>query len=483
MKKKINQLVDFLQTKNGLWIVLLGIVAANTVGYQLTNIIDFPGWQCRVDASGFSYHRAKQFTYFHYYTGDFPLATLNEDLTYTKEAALKEIEENGEDLIMEYQHWARLGENARIWAFMPNALLAGSPENPNIKLFNVLAFVAGLLLLYFGFWRSQKVLYGLIMVLMINLTPFYIFEVFARQNIFGLLGSVFFMVLGLNIYAIFKKESLKYLLVSAVVSGAIIGFFSEFRNEVSMVIGALILMMALVKNQHVLSRVVLVLLCFLSFSGSKKLIKSHFAREFDRTAELVEKAGGHVYNGKKIGGHRFWHPIFCGLGDFDEKYGFEWSDKAAYRYAMPILNDKYGMDLKYSDKYHLDNYYDADSIYYVKFDDIEEYEQIMKEKVMFHVKDDPGWYITIIAKRIVRTLTRTIPLPYIGWLIFPVAFILIRKKYWEYLKLIIIALPLSATSIIIIAGGGNTYNSVFVYFVLLAILMLWRNSRVNSVIR
>ena len=28
-----------------------------------------------------------------------------------------------------------------------------------------------------------------------------------------------------------------------------------------------------------------------------------------------------------VAGHAFWYPVFCGLGDFDTKYGYEWNDR------------------------------------------------------------------------------------------------------------------------------------------------------------
>jgi len=138
MINNTNRLKTFLETKKGILIVILSIIIINTGFYNFSNYNSFPSSQRRGDASGFSFSYAKQFVYFHYYTGDFPLATLNENLQFSEEDARKEISENGHSLIMEYKHWSRLGENARIWAFLPNSIIKGSPENPSIKLFNAL---------------------------------------------------------------------------------------------------------------------------------------------------------------------------------------------------------------------------------------------------------------------------------------------------------------------------------------------------------
>jgi len=474
MKKENHQLQTFLKTKKGILIVIIGIFCVNLFFFSISNYVSFSSIQKRGDASGFSFNLAKQFSYFYYYTGYFPLATLNENLSYSSEDAFEEIQENGQDLIMEYKHWSRLGENARIWAFLPNLILAGSSEYPSIKLFNALVFTLSLIILYSGFWRIKKPIYGLTLVALVNFTPFFIYETYANQNIFALLGSVFFLTIGLNIYVIFNKEKLNKYLLLTILSVAIIGLFSEFRNEISIVLLTLLLMCLLAKHQHFLTKILIVFLSLITFYGTKNIIRNHFNQKFEATAGLVEKAGGHVYNGERISSHRIWHPIFCGLGDFDEKYGFEWDDKVAYRYATPILREKYGMDIHYSNNnYYLDNYYDQDGLYYIKFEDLDEYEIIIKEKVLSQIKKDPLWYISIIAQRIVRTLSITIPIPYIGWLIFYVVYFFVKNRLWSYLNLLIVSLPLSATSIIIYSGKGATYNSVFAYFVILSLLVIY----------
>jgi len=211
-------------------------------------------------------------------------------------------------------------------------------------------------------------------------------------------------------------------------------------------------------------------LAIISFNLSKKLIRNHFELKFEEASELVRLNKGHVYKGAKISGHNFWHPVFCGLGDYDTKYGYEWNDKKAYAYAIPILQREYNMNISYSGKYHTDDYYDADSLYYKKPEELMNYEKVVKAKVVSDIKNDPMWYVTILIKRVFKTLTTTIPLPYVGWLIFPLTFYLFKKKKWSLLKLILVSLPLSATSIMVYSGKGSTYNSVFVYFIMAIIL-------------
>jgi hypothetical protein len=463
-----------MQTNRALALVVISIIILNTAFYIHSTIEPFSNKEARKDASGFSFSKGQKFIYFYYYTGYFPLATVNNDLEYSIVGADYEIQKNGKDLIMEYQHWSRLGENARIFAFLPNAYLDGSPRTPSIKLFNAIVFVLSLIVLYFGFWRIKFALQGLVLVIMINSTPFYLYEVYSNQNIFALLGSVFFLVLGLNISYLFSaKINYKKLIVTVIVSGIIIGFFSEIRNEVSIVIVSLLLIIILAENIVISIKLVLPIFVFLSFYGTKQTIRSYFNSEFDKTKNLVIQNNGHVYNGKRISGHKFWHPVFCGLGDFDTKYGYKWDDRVAYSYAVPILREKYNINVNYSGNYYTDDYYDKDKLYYIKFDEIEEYEEIVKNKVHSDIFGDPYWYIQIIYHRIIRTLNKTLPIEYIGWIIFPLGFYLIRSRKWNYFKLLMISLPLSATSILIYSGKGITYNSVYGYIIVIILISIF----------
>ncbi|WP_344924343.1 hypothetical protein [Aquimarina addita] len=470
--KLVHKFDVFLQSKKGLGLIVVLVILSSLGRYVSSDSDPYQPKQTRLDASGFSHNRAYKFAYFYYYTGDFPLATIHNDLTYSKEGAINEINNRGKDLIMEYTHWSRLGESARILAYLPNAYLKGSPENPSIRLFNVLIFTISLLVLYFGFWNIKKPLFGFVLLVLISCTPFFLYEIYSRENIFALMASAFFIILGLNVQVLFLP-TLNYFktIFIAAFSGGILGFFSEFRNEISIVIVSLLLLYILSKTIKIVPKIVLILTIIFFFNSSKKYIRNHFAMKFEKTSHLVSSHKGHVYSGAKISGHNFWHPMFCGLGDFDTKYGYEWNDLKAYQYAIPILNKKYGMNIKYSGRYHTDDYYDEAGLYYKKPEELPNYEVIMKEKVLSDIKNDPVWYMEILCKRVIRTMTRTIPVPYLGWLLFPLAYFLIRRKYWDWIKLIVVSLPLSATSIIVHSGKGSTYNSLFVYFVLTIIVI------------
>ncbi|MBK8338664.1 MAG: hypothetical protein IPK99_00970 [Flavobacteriales bacterium] len=481
--ERIQRLVANASGRRTRLAVVIAILSWNAILYLIgawTPITD-PA-QSRRDASGFSADKAPKFHYFHYYLGAFPLATLNEDLDYSKAGATREIEHRGQDLIMEYQHWSRLGENARIFAYLPGAWLKGSAEAPSIRLFNGLWFTAALLSLYLGFFRAGRPLLALVLAFVVAATPFYWFEVYSRENIFGLLGSVFFLVLGMHAPSLAgRSPSWWVALLTAGLSGLLIAFCTEVRNETIVVMMSLVAMLLFVPRISWLQRGGTILLALLAFSFGRTSIQDHFDRQWERTAELVEAHGGHVHKGPRISGHRIWHPIFCGLGDFGADKGYAWNDRVAYAYALPILEEEFGIRVKWSGGFGTDDHYDEAGLYYVKFDEIEEYEEIVKGKVLADVNTDPGWYLAILIQRIGRILTVTLPFAYAGWTVIPLSLYLFRGRLWFHLRLLLVSLPLSITPFAIYSGEGATYNSVFPILAVAIILgdLLSRSTRIE----
>ena len=152
--------------------------------------------------------------------------------------------------------------------------------------------------------------------------------------------------------------------------------------------------------------------------------------------------------------------------------------------AQGYSQSKYGLDFNYSNNWHFDNYYDKDSLYYKKPEDYKEYEAIMKEKVLSDIKNNPYWYLSILTKRAVRILNNTIPFSYIGWFSIILAFVLFRFKYFDYLILLFVSVPLSFTPFFIYSGHNATYNSLFPIMTLAIIVTIfieyWHKKKANK---
>jgi hypothetical protein len=121
----------------------------------------------------------------------------------------------------------------------------------------------------------------------------------------------------------------------------------------------------------------------------------YFDRKFEQATRVVAAAGGRTYHGPRDRYHTFWHPLWCGLGDFGEKHGYEWRDKAAARYAAPIVRDRYRALGKEPDWP------------YLFWDPV--YNEVLAEKIRYDITHDPIWYLEVLALRIGRVFTWTTP--------------------------------------------------------------------------
>lgn len=437
------------------------IVAVNGFIYLKRHDRNFISKEKRRElTTGLGHNFAREFVYFYYYTNRFPIAISDFNPEYSKEAATKYLTDSTESMLMEYKHWVRYGNHARILCYMPNAIVRGSPENPSVNLFNSIVFVTSLILLFLGFRKAGKPVLAIIIILLVNSSSFYQYEIFLNNNIFGLAACVFMMLTGILAPYIFGRRADKISLLLVILTGVIIAFFGSVRGEISVIVISGILILITI-NANWLKRLLHIGLLLGTFFVTQLLIESYFSNKYRETHSFLTENGGHPYNGLTTGNHPFWHPMFCGLGDFDEKYGYVWHDTVAYNYALPILNKEYGYDFQFNGKYQLDQYYDNEKKYYRKLDEMPEYEEICKKKILSDIADDPLWFIEILIKRCGRILSHTLPFPYAGFLIIPLLIVLIVSKNRNYLILLLSSLPLSLTSFAIFSGGNNTFISFF----------------------
>lgn len=427
--------------------------------------------QSRQDASGLDYQFANKFVYFYYHTGQFPLLTLNEQVINSQQGAYDEIRNHGNDLLMEYGHWSRLGESARIWAFMPDAWVFGKITKPSVRLFNILFFTLGLLSLFHGLYRLGYKKIAWILILILLSLPFFHYEVFSRENIFGLQASAFCLMAGILFSIFYGKTTHLKLIFGFLLVAACLSLAAEIRNEnLVLLVSACLLIWGATMRSWPVRLFASLILVVLFFSG-RWLIQNYFQQRFETAYALVKRQGGHVYQGPRISGHKFWHPVFCGLGDFDTKYGYRWSDTTAYNYAIAPLR-RQGINWPYSGKLHFDAWYDSAHRYYIKFDEIPQYEEVVKEKVIQDIRKDPWWYLSILAQRMFRILHSCLPFANAGFLVFPALYILLRKKDLPLFYLILASTVPCALALLIYAKDGATLNSLYAIIALSILLSL-----------
>lgn len=471
-KEKVVSL--FFKSKYRKWIVV-GLICLWQTAYYLFGIELSPDYR-RADATGFNHYWGQHFVYFYHYKDLFPLATVDSTKEYSHEGATKSLINRPKDLRMEWGHWARFGESARIWLYMPHIWLTGDIEKPEIIIANTLILILALVSIWLSILNIGRPLLGIFLVLAMGFSPFILYETYHNNNIFGTLASISVILFSLHV-SLFEKRKFRWsMLVIPVLSGIIVGFMHQVRAEIlAMTLSPLVVYATsgtLMRWKKVVFSGVFLLTLFLS----SKSIRSYFDVTLDKTIEIVEQVGGTPFLGGRTMVHPFWHPMYCGLGDYDKKYGLVLHDTAVYNFALPILRQQSGLKLKYPGKtpYEMDEFYDTRELYYKKVETIPGFEDIVRTRFLELVASDPGWYIVILSKRTIDflfnlspmgvSISEVVEVPYSGWisLLLLSSMLIAKQEFW--VKYLLFTYPLGSSVILVYSAYNNSYQSIFHFF-------------------
>ena len=142
-------------------------------------------------------------------------------------------------------------------------------------------------------------------------------------------------------------------------------------------------------------RGVMIAALFVATSVGNRVWDGYFSHKIQESYDFVLEAGGTPFPVERDLHHMFWHPMWCGLGDFDTKYGYEWNDYIAFKYAKPIMVEEKGLEFplsrpkKFDDGMVYGYFYDEQDRYYKTLWEFPEIHEILKEKVVHDVTNDP----------------------------------------------------------------------------------------------
>jgi hypothetical protein len=428
-----------------------------------------------------------EFYLFYHYTGEFPVApSLDHPWPApTPQAIAAYIRNHGKWLVMDYAaacNNVRCGDCGKLFLYFLDDI---TPDRrPTVGRFNRWLFISSLGAILVSFWMLRRPVLGILLVVLIGSDPFQLIEVYLVDNIFSLPISLMLWMLALHAPLLFGKARTWYVLALAAASGIILATFREIRSEPAMVAGALPIAYLFWPGATALKRVVPCLLLAATFFLTGKAWGIYWDRKFADAAQFVSDHGGVPYPGLRSQHHVIWHSVYCGLGDFGMDKGYVWDDRKAYAYAVPILNSKYGFPVTYTKgAYYFDQSYDPGGIYPVKPEDLPIYNEILRDKILSDIRNDPRWYAKILLNRAWLCLTKSTPIS-LAWdahfLSFPgivfgpgapaiLLLALLLRRFGEA-KLMLMTLPLLGTSILIYSRLGTTYYGIF-HLAALAILL------------
>jgi tetratricopeptide (TPR) repeat protein len=439
----------------------------------------------RLEASAGHLDWQQEFVYFLYYLNLFPVASISRTTPdYSVEGARRMIAEQGHTLVMDRYWTIRYGELAKTYLYLPHVWLKGKPVRPRMLHANAVGFTVALLVLFTAFWYVEQTTLGVVLVVLMGSNPFQVNQVYATNNVLGWPITVTLLLLALHVPLIAGRlRRFSVIIGLALLSGAILGTVRQVRTEPVLVFVAVAGVYLAATHLRSWIRLTAVVLLGVTVIATSSAWTGFFEGKYRQAYTVVKAAGGHVYDGPRYPHHFFWHALSCGLGDFDRKYGYRWSDTRALSYAWPILQHRYDyrpvgyppLAPRVLDLLTFGVYWDRGRQYVKTPFEIPEYIEIVRNKVLGDIVHDPLWYASILGRRLARILTQSTP-PTValgngwfvslpgravwGYLAVVVALALLRRRAWFGLKLIAFTVPLAGTALLVYSGGGTALYSV-----------------------
>jgi hypothetical protein len=410
-----------------------------------------------------------RFLYFLYYLGLYPVvandghARMRDEPGYRKfsrESAQRVVAETGDTLAMETRQTIRAGEMGRGLLYLPYAIWTGSARNPSLAPTHAVAFTLALGALFAAFWWARDPVLGAASVALLGSNPYQLAEVHAIQNVFGWTITTGLLALALTVPLLRSRGGRRWAWLAPLLVGALLGTVRQIRPEPVTILASTAAACLTLARASWIRRVALAVLLVATFSLSSRLWLAYFDHKFEQARQVVAAAGGSVYAGPRDRYHMFWHPFWCGLGDFGQDRGYLWWDRAAYRYAVPLVRARYEKIGREPDWR------------FIVWDPV--YNEVLAAKIRDDITHHPFWYAGVLARRVGRVLTWTSPvrfslgahwvtLPWNGLAVLPLVALLALTRSWALLKTALFPLGSSLSAILIFSGTipGQTYSGWF----------------------
>jgi hypothetical protein len=385
------------------------------------------------------------------------------------------VRDHGQTLVQDFSAGCntRFGDSGKVLLFWPTAWWTGSPAAPNFSVANGSLFIAALGFFLVAFWRAGYPVLAILVVLFLGSNPFQLHEAYARDNVFSWPISITILVAALQAGVIMRGADRRALLIAAV-TGSLVGCAREVRTEAALV-GVAVPVVYLALSGPWRRKAALVAVFLSSLIATGQIWRIAFERAFRSAQTFVARAGGHPFPGRWALHHPIWHAIYTGLGDFSRgtKGYLGWDDRAGFRYAAPLLRERYGLDFTYRDgDYYFVETFDPEGRYHVSPLDLPEYGAILREKVVRDIWNDPLWYLSGLGERSLKILRDTTPLslavgrwhaalPLNGWIALPTVLVLLVLRRHVLLSVVAFTLPLSLIALLVFSDFGTTHYSVF----------------------
>lgn len=417
---------------------------------------------------------SKPFFYFFYYTGIFPVTIARK---YWTAGFLADDEEKARQalesphLVMEQYKVIRKGDLGQIFLRYPDVWRGVRPANATPRTFNGAIAVASLLALFVSLSLLEHRMLASFLVAVLGSNPYQLQHLYVDANIWGYAIATGTLALALHAPLLLARRFRPAFYAIPLLAGLLFATVREIRTEPSLLVlssAAVLLFMSGSWRR----RVALLALLAVSYAATSLLWSTYWERRFDEAGKAVAHTNVAPINLRNTH-HTLWHPVWAGLGDFARDRGYRWGDSAAYEYAIPEINRRFGTHYAISKehRYLLQNL-DSENGYKIPPESLPYYPIVLRSKVLGDIAEDPLWYLGILASRAERILRLTTPIrlglgrsyfdvPFSGWLLLPALALVLAARRWEQAKLLAFYLPCSLPAFLIYSRGGMTNPSAF----------------------
>lgn len=438
-------------------------------------------------------HQDSSFVYFLYYLDLFPVISTanlgcnsltqpgcydlsNTPADYSESAAKEVLLRRGSTLQQDFGWTWNAGDRGKIYLYLFDAWLKGKPMDPTPRAASRLAFIVALGALWGSLWYLRRPVLGATLVVLLGSNPFQLYETHVHANVFSWNITIAILLLAIHLPLLRRwrpHPTLAFLW--PVASALLLSCVRTIRSEPATIVLAVAITYLFVSGFTWRRRLAMVAVLGVTLWSAGQLWQLHFLRQHNHAAKVIAQHGGHPFPVPLRMHHQVWHPIWCGLGDFGKKYGYEWQDHAAAAYAKPFMEAKgvYVPSGYLTGTFEPKDYYDPETRIYKKLPyDQPYYEETIRAKVLGDIKKDPGWYLGVLWKRAKRIMTATTPIrvswssdwknvPWSSTLVLPIigALALLRSRFLFGLALFTV--PTVTTAFVIFSDLGTTYYGVF----------------------
>ncbi len=414
-----------------------------------------------------------------YYWGIFPVystVVLEEKnhRRFSPEYAQRILREEGKSLRMEYRHTARVGNSLKLYLPWLAATAFRQPLSPagtmrSLQLFSAGVFLLALYLLLQQFALAGRPILGALTAFLLSSSEFQAVEI-TRSNIFSSVITTAVFTLALLAPLIFNRPLGRVrLALRLLILAGIIVFAGNIRPDAFAMILAPLFILLLYRPLRFRWRLAAVT-AFVFFGWAwHSGICAYFDFKWEQAEKFVREHGGTPYLGERVHYHAFWHPIWCGLGDFDADHGYNWVDWKAWNFALKVMRDR-GIVIENLGAYgRPKEIQDAGDYYYI--DTHPAYEPIIREKILADIRADPLWYLKIIGRRLQKIFSEwqeprlnfvggAIQLPCSFWPYVAFLLFLLLFRMGAEIKLILAAAPTALTAVAV-----TTITNAHYYFI------------------